>query len=378
MQVTITANDQESNARTTTVLLAHGPLHTPAFVPVATRASIRGLESPELHKIGYEMLLANSFHLYLQPGHHTIQELGGLHNFMDWEQNILTDSGGYQIFSLAQLTTIYEEGVCIRSPIDGSKHNFTPQQVIDIQQALGSDIIMPLDQCTPPDIEYREAQAAVQRSIDWLRVSRDHQREKYADSSAYNGELFGIIQGNFYPELRTISAQQTVELNLAGYAIGGLSVGESQSSFYEILAHTTPLLPTDKLRYVMGIGTPDYILEAVAQGIDIFDCVYPTRVARNGVACTSYGLLNLKHATHRSSNLPLDSHCACKVCVNYSRAYLRHLFKCREMLAPMLLTYHNLYFYQQFMLQLRQVIHTGQFQSFSRNFLQLWHSNSHE
>ncbi len=378
MQITITANDKESDARTTMVTLAHGPLHTPAFIPVATRASIRGLESHELHKLGYEMLLANSFHLYLQPGHRTIQELGGLHSFMNWEQNILTDSGGYQIFSLAQLTTIYEEGVCIRSPIDGSKHYFTPQQIIDIQQALGSDIIMPLDQCTPPGIEYQEAEAAVWRSVNWLRTSRNHQRERYSESSEYHGQLFGIIQGNLYPELRTVSAQHTVELDLAGYAIGGLSVGESPSSFYEILAHTAPLLPTDKLRYVMGIGTPDYILEAVSQGIDIFDCVYPTRVARNGVACTSQGMFNLKHAAHRRANQSLDSRCTCKVCANYSRAYLRHLFKCREMLAPMLLTYHNLYFYQQFMLQLRQAIHNGEFQSFAANFLQQWRTNSHE
>ena len=368
----ITARDVGSAARTTTVSLPHGVVHTPAFLPVATRAAIRGLEGCELQEMGYEMILANSYHLYLRPGHRTVSEMGGLHRFMRWGGNILTDSGGYQVFSLSKLATVREEGVRFRSHIDGSSHYFTPEGVMDIQYALGSDIIMPLDHCTAYGIDYRGASEAVQRSLRWLKASADYHAQRADTDAGVRGELFGIIQGNFFDALRTVSAEESVGLDLPGYAIGGLSVGEPRTAYHDMLAHTAQLLPPERPRYVMGVGTPDYMLMAIACGIDMFDCVYPTRVARNGSACTSRGLLNVKGARHTVSERALDERCGCSVCRNYSRAYLRHLLRCNEMVGAMLLTRHNLFFYRTLIEGARVAIAKNRFGEFARAFLSDW------
>lgn len=364
MDFTITARNADTKARCGTLLLSHGPVQTPAFMPVGTNATVKAVRTEDLSTLGVRMILSNTYHLYLRPGIDVIERVGGLHRFMAWDRNILTDSGGYQVFSLAPFRSIDPEGVTFRSHVDGSSHRLTPERVMAIQGVLGSDIVMPLDVCTPPDISREEALKAVEMTTRWA------ERSKSAwDRTAPKAVLFGIVQGNFYRDLRERSARELQNVDFPGYAIGGLSVGEAKPVFLSFLSHTSRHLPDDKPRYLMGIGTPDYILEAVDRGIDLFDCVYPTRTARNALVFTRDGPVSLKKKENRYDEGPIDPECSCRTCRRYSRAYLRHLYKSREILAPMLTTFHNLAFIQDLIGQIRFSIREGTFKDFMDHFL---------
>lgn len=364
--ITIKRKDPSCSARTGTLHLSRGDVDIPAFMPVGTNGTVKAMLHQALEEIGYRLILGNTYHLYLRPGMDVMSEYGGLHRFSSWKNNILTDSGGFQVFSLASFRKISDEGVVFSSHIDGSRHHLTPESVVDIQTVLGSDIQMQLDVCTPPDISEREALKALELTTDWARRAKKQRQTK---DSTYKGSLFGIVQGNFYKELRKRSAGELAELDLPGYAIGGLSVGEEAPVFADFLHYTAPLLPDDKPKYVMGIGTPDYMLEAMEAGVDIFDCVYPTRVARNGTCFTPEGMLNLKNARFKDDTGPLDATCGCPACTRYSRGYLRHLFIAREILGPMLVTWHNLQFLYSMMEDARLAIAEGRFMKFKEDFM---------
>jgi queuine tRNA-ribosyltransferase len=334
-------------------------------MPVGTNATVKALRPDELEKIGVKIILSNTYHLYLRPGREVVRAAGGLHRFMAWKGNILTDSGGFQVFSLSPFRRVEDGGVEFRSHVDGSLHKLTPELVVEIQCLdLGSDILMPLDVCTPSGVDRREAELAVTRTSLWATRSRDRWRELGC------GELFGIVQGNFFPDLRRRSAAETVELDLPGYAVGGLSVGEETAVFSETLALTCEMLPADRPRYVMGVGTPEYILDAVGAGADMFDCVYPTRIARNALALTRKGDLNLRLARNRLDGSAIDDECGCYTCRSASRAYLRHLFKAKEILAAVLTTLHNLQFMQDLMVEIRASIREDGFTSFRNSYLE--------
>lgn len=365
--ITIEAEDKNSGARSGLLHLPKGDVPVPAFMPVGTNGTVKAMLHSSLKEIGYPLILGNTYHLYLRPGMDVIKKFGGLHNFSTWDGNILTDSGGFQVFSLAPFRKISDEGVTFRSHIDGSKHQLTPESVVDIQTTLGSDIQMQLDVCTAPGIDEREALKALELTTAWAKRAKLRRSEQ---DEAYQGSLFGIVQGNFFKHLRKQSAEQLSELDLPGYAIGGLSVGEEPEVFKEFLHYTAPLLPADKPKYVMGIGTPDYMLEAMEAGIDVFDCVYPTRVARNGTCFTLEGMLNLRNARFKEDMDPIDGECTCLTCSRYSRGYLRHLFAAREILGPMLVTHHNLHFLYSMMEQARNAIRDGIFMEFKKSFLQ--------
>lgn len=363
---TINSRDAQTDARTGTLELAHGRVETPVFMPVGTNGSVKAISHRTLVEMRYSVMLANTYHLYLRPGLEVIRSGGGLHRFIGWNHNILTDSGGYQVFSLAGLREVSPEGVHFRSHVDGSSHMFTPESVIDAQAIFGSDIAMPLDVCSPPEIDIAEARNAVELTDDWLKrsvVQHELHRQKWS------GELFGIVQGGFYPELRRESAQRTIESELSGNAIGGLSVGEPFSQFLDILSRTAPLLPEDRPRYLMGIGTPDYVLAAIESGIDMFDCVYPTRTARTGTVLTRSGPISIKKSSYASDHEPIDGECNCVACTNHSRAYLRHLFKTREILGIMLATEHNLLFLQRLLREAKDAVRAGRFTEFKRQTL---------
>jgi queuine tRNA-ribosyltransferase len=362
---TLEHRDLRSSARSGLLDLPHGRVETPVFMPVGTNATVKAIGPEGLEALGVTLILANAYHLYLRPGAEVIGSAGGLHAFMGWERNILTDSGGYQIFSLASLRRITEEGVEFRSHLDGSTRRLRPEEVVEFQELLGSDVLMPLDICTPPGIGEQEARQAVEQTLAWADRSLRAWR-----SGGKAGQLFGIVQGNFFPALRRQSAERTVELGFPGLAIGGLSVGESFEVFRDLLALTAEKLPQDRPRYLMGVGTPKYILEAVEKGIDMMDCVFPTRTARNAQAFTRRGTLNLRNEANRLASEPIDPGCACPTCRRHSRSYLRHLFKCREILAAMLATRHNLHYLQTLMRDIRQAIREGRFASFKRSFLE--------
>lgn len=365
MSFTVTARDAGTEARTALLTLPHGAVETPCFMPVGTNATVKAVDQEGLEGLGFNLILSNTYHLYLRPGIEVIRRAGGLHRFMAWNGNILTDSGGYQVFSLAHLGKVSREGVRFRSHIDGSLHEFTPEKVVEIQSVLGSDIMMALDVCTAPDIDYRTALEALEITTDWARRSRAHlEREGSAP-----GNLFGIVQGNFFRDLRKRSAGEIGELDFPGIAIGGLSVGERKEVFEEYLSFTASLLPRNKPRYLMGVGTPEYVLAAVENGIDLFDCVFPTRIARNGAVFTSTGMISLKKEQHASSFIPIDEECGCEVCARYSRAYLRHLFKAKEILAAMLATEHNLFFMRRLVSDIREAVRDGSFPELKRRFL---------
>ncbi len=358
--------DTNSKARTGILSLAHGDVSTPAFMPVGTNGTIKAIHHETVDTMGYKLILGNTYHLYLRPGIEVIKHYGSLRRFSNWSHNILTDSGGFQIFSLATFRKIREEGVRFRSHIDGSYHNLSPEDVVDVQVALGSDIQMCLDVCTPPDISYKKALEAVNITSRWAKRAKKRWMES---DNNYEGKLFGILQGNFYEDLRKKSAEEILELDLPGIAIGGLSVGESTDKFLQFLSYSSELLPSAKPAYLMGIGTPDYILAAVENGIDLFDCVYATRIARNGTVFTTDGLLALKKATHALDKGPIEQGCKCRACTQYSRGYLRHLFKTNEMLGPMLATEHNLQFLYNFIRDIREHISNGSFVQFKKDFL---------
>jgi queuine tRNA-ribosyltransferase len=336
-------------------------------MPVGTNGAVKALSSEDLREIGFEIILSNTYHLYLRPGTEVIEKAGGLHRFMNWDRNILTDSGGFQIFSLAALRKIRAEGVQFRSHIDGSLHLLSPESVVELQRVLGSDIQMQLDVCTPWGTEKKKAKAALDITSLWLERAKTAWEE--SREGGYQGKLFSILQGNFYPDLREESAAAIEKADTPGVAIGGLSVGEPVEVFREFLSFSAGLLPDEKPRYVMGIGTPEYILDAIEQGIDMFDCVLPTRTGRNGRVFTHNGPFALKKAENRLDMGPVDAECGCKVCRLYSRAYLRHLFKTREILCSMLASYHNLYFLHNLVKKAREAIDGDRFADFKRNFL---------
>ncbi len=367
---TLIKKDAETKARLGIVHLAHGDVRTPAFMPVGTNATVKGIYHDKIREIGYEIILANTYHLYLRPGMEVLGKFKGVHNFSSWDRNILTDSGGFQVFSLSGLRKISEKGVSFQSHIDGSKHIFTPEKVVDIQAVIGSDIAMCLDVCTPPDIGYREAKKAWEITKNWA-IRSIEERNRLEDS--FPGNLFGIIQGNFYEDLRKESAQTLSEMDFPGIAIGGLSVGEEKSRFNHFLAYTAEYTTYDKPRYVMGIGSPDYIFEAVENGIDLFDCVLATRMARNGTVFTDDGPLVLKKAVHKFDPSPLQEGCRCTACRKYSRAYMHHLIKCNEMLGGMLCTEHNLTYLFDLMCRIRKSIEDGSFKSFKKSYLERYY-----
>jgi queuine tRNA-ribosyltransferase len=363
---TITNKDSSSKARTGTLELPHGSIETPAFMPVGTNGTVKALHHTTVENIGYRLILANTYHLYLRPGLDVIRHYSSLHEFSSWEHNILTDSGGFQIFSLADFRKIQPEGVTFRSHVDGSYHELTPEKVVDAQIVFNSDIAMCLDVCTPPEISKEKAKEAMDITHAWAERSISHR----LNHPEYTGHLFGIIQGNFYPDLRKESAKKISSLDFPGIAIGGLSVGEDFPVFQDMLSHTVEFVPRNRPLYVMGIGTPDYILEAVENGIDLFDCVFATRTARNGAVFTKEGMINLKKAYNIYEKGPIDEGCPCTACKTYSRGYLRHLFKTNEILGLMLAAEHNLTFLHSFIRDIRTSIREGNFLEFKRSFLE--------
>lgn len=357
----------ECRARTGILHLPHGDVKTPVFMPVGTNATVKAISRDELSDIGFEIILANTYHLVLRPGTEIVRDAGGLHGFSKWQKNFLTDSGGYQVFSLSKLRKINDEGVSFQSHIDGSHHFFTPENVSHFQSELNSDIQMQLDICTPFGIEKKEAENALRITSAWAcRAKAQWMSEK---ENGYQGLLFPIVQGNFFEDLRAQSADFVLNLDLPGIAIGGLSVGEPENEFQKMLSFTVEHLPKEKVKYVMGIGTPRYIFDAVENGIDMFDCVLPTRNARNGSYFTHDGMLSIKQERFAKDFSPIDNECNCKVCRTYSRAYLRHLFKEQEILSSMLSSYHNLFFLNELLKNIRNAIEHNVFLEYKRKFL---------
>jgi queuine tRNA-ribosyltransferase len=356
---------QSGDARLGQIKTAHGLVDTPAFMPVGTLGSVKAVPQDVLEELDAQIILGNTYHLYLRPGHELIRNLGGLHKFMSWNRAMLTDSGGFQVFSLSDLRKVTEDGVTFRSHLDGSSHLFTPERSMEIQIALGADIIMAFDECTEFPAEYSRSRSSMEMTLRWAKRSKEyfeaHKHEVlwHEASGGRHQALLGIVQGGMYPDLRRESAERTVELDFPAYAIGGLSVGEPREKTMEMIAAALEILPKDKPRYVMGVGYPDEIVRYAAMGVDMMDCVIPTRVARHGLLLTSEGRMNIKNTRYRQDQLPPDPKCGCKVCARYTRAYLRHLFVSGEPLAGVLNTVHNLAFYLDTMKTLRHAIQLG-------------------
>lgn len=353
---------KQSGARLGVLHTPHGDIETPIFMPVGTQATVKSMTPEELKEIGSQIILSNTYHLYLRPGHELVKKAGGLHEFMHWDKPILTDSGGFQVFSLGPLRKISEEGVEFRSHLDGSKHFLTPEKAMEIQNALGSDIMMAFDECAPYPASREYVKNSLERTTRWL------ERCKEAHKNPEKQALFGIIQGGMYKDLREQSAKEITAIDLPGYAIGGLSVGEPKPMMYDILEHTTPFMPVDKPRYLMGVGSPDDLIEGVIRGVDMFDCVLPTRIARNGTAMTSQGKVVVRNATYAEDFTPLDPECDCYTCRNYTKAYIRHLIKTNEMLGARLITTHNLHFLLKLMENIRQAIREDRLLDFKEEF----------
>jgi queuine tRNA-ribosyltransferase len=352
-------------ARLGKLTTAHGAVDTPVFMPVGTAATVKGLPQADLESLGVQILLANTYHLYLRPGHEVIRRLGGLHRFMSWKKAILTDSGGYQVFSLADLRKMTDEGVRFRSHLDGSEHLLTPEKAAEIQLALGSDIAMVLDECIETPAPRDAAEVAVRRTTEWARRARRYFQE-YASRNGNTGQLqFGIVQGATFADLRRESARQLVDLDLAGYAIGGLAVGEPHELTCEMTSEVTALLSADRPRYLMGVGKPEDLADYVRLGVDMMDCVLPTRAARHGCLYTSQGRVLIRNARYAEDARPIDEHCSCAVCARYSRAYLRHLYVAGELLSAILNTHHNVHFYLDLMKRIREAIAAGKLAQFA-------------
>lgn len=357
------AKDERTGARAGIIHTPHGSFETPIFMPVGTQASVKGVSPDELKDLGAGIILSNTYHLFLRPGMELIREAGGLHKFMHWDRAILTDSGGFQVFSLGDLRKITEEGVTFRSHIDGSKKFLSPEVSMQVQMCLGSDIVMAFDECVPYPADYEYAKRSTERTQRWA------ERCQRAMTAPQQG-LFGIVQGGMYKDLRRWHAARLVEMDLPGYAVGGLSVGEPPELMYEMLSYSTSLLPEGTPRYLMGVGTPDHLVEGVARGIDMFDCVYPTRVARNGMAMTWTGRLVMKNANLEHDHRVIEEGCGCYACRNgYTRAYIRHLVRAGEIFGLRLLSLHNLYFLEEFVRRMRAAIIEGRFESFRSEFL---------
>lgn len=357
---TISATD--GAARRGTVSTAHGEIRTPAFMPVGTAATVKGMTPEAVRETGADILLGNTYHLMLRPGAERVGRLGGLHKFMNWERPILTDSGGFQVMSLNELRKIDENGVTFKSHIDGKRFELTPERSMEIQNHLDATITMAFDECTPYPADHKTAATSMQRSMRWAKRSS----EAFETRQGYG--LFGIVQGSTYEDLRLESVKALTDIGFEGYAIGGLAVGEGQEAMFSTLEFTTPEMPADKPRYLMGVGKPDDLVGAVMRGIDMFDCVLPTRSGRNAQAFTRFGTVNMRNARHSDDTRPLDELCGCPACRNYSRAYLHHLFKAKEILGAMLLTWHNLQYYQDLMKGMRAAIEEGSMASYALDF----------
>lgn len=353
VKLEIIKKDTKTNARLGKLYTPHGVIDTPVFMPVGTQATVKTMSPDELKQIGAKIILSNTYHLFLRPGHELIKRAGGLHKFMNWDGAILTDSGGFQVFSLGDLRKITEEGVEFRSHLDGSKQFLNPEKAIEVQMALGSDIVMAFDECTPYPCTYDYAKKSAELTTRWLKRCKD------TLIAIEQQALFGIVQGGMFEDLRKQSAREITEFDLPGYAIGGLSVGEPKEMMYQVLDYTVPLLPEEKPRYLMGVGSPDALIEGAIRGIDMFDCVLPTRIARNGTAMTRFGKLVIRNAQFADDFSPIDSTCNCYTCQNYSRAYIRHLLKANEILGLRLMTIHNLQFLINLMSEIRNAIEAG-------------------
>lgn len=361
MNFTLEKTDNNCKARAGIFKTAHGSVETPIFMPVGTQGTVKAVNNNLLiEDINSKIILGNTYHLYLRPGTGILEKAGGLHKFMNWNNPILTDSGGFQVYSLTELRKLKKNGVEFRSHLDGSMHFFTPEKVINIQRSIGSDIMMVLDECTPYPCDYEYAEKSTQLTTDWAVLNKEA-FEKSKPLYGYEQYLFGIIQGSTYKKLREKSVKDLLELDFDGYAIGGLAVGEPVEDMYDMTDFTTDFMPENKPRYLMGVGRPENILEAVARGIDMFDCVMPTRNARKGYLFTSEGILRMKNAGHKDDFLPVDSNCTCYTCSNFSRAYLRHLFNAGEILAYELASVHNLKFYMNLVFEARRRIIDGSF-----------------
>lgn len=354
----------ETRARLGKFQTSHGTVNTPVFMPVGTQGTVKALTPETLTAVGAEIILGNTYHLYLRPGHKLIEEMGGLHKFAGWDRPLLTDSGGYQVFSLGELRKITEHGVKFQSHIDGSYHVITPEISIAIQESLGSDIMMCFDECPPSSADYSYVKNSLYMTTRWARRCK---QSKKNDS----GALFGIIQGGMHGDLRKSSAEEIINIGFDGYAIGGLSVGETKPLMYEMVEVTTPLMPDDKPRYLMGVGTPEDLVESVDRGIDMFDCVMPTRNARNGMLFTSFGKVLIKNKKYERDSGPVENGCRCYTCENFSRAYLRHLYMAKEILSSILNTVHNVYYYLSLMKNIRKSIEQDRFKYFKKEFYQL-------
>ena len=353
-----------TGARLGEIRTAHGVVPTPVFMPVGTQATVKGLTPEDLNSLGAQIVLANTYHLWLRPGVDLIKTVGGLHRFMHWDGPLLTDSGGYQVFSLTETREISEEGVTFQSHLDGTRHFLTPEGAVHIQEALGADIIMCLDECTPYPADKEYVQRSMERTLRWAGRCQEAKTSKYQ-------ALFAIVQGGMYKELRRDCIDNLVAMDFPGYALGGLSVGEPKEVMLEVTSACLPQLPVDKPRYVMGVGTPEDLVELVGLGADMFDCVLPTRNARNGMLFTSRGRIIIKNSQHRQEDIPIDDLCTCYTCRHYSRAYLRHLFMAKEILAYRLNTIHNLWYFLDLMRQMRRAIAAGTFEDFRAHFYQL-------
>ena len=353
---------EECKARLGLIHTNHGDIETPIFMPVGTKATVKAMTPDELKDIEAQIILSNTYHLYLRPGQELIKEAGGLHKFMNWDRPILTDSGGFQVFSLGNLRKITEEGVEFRSHVDGSKHFISPEKSMEIQNCLGSDIMMAFDECVPYPASYEYTKASMERTTRWAKRCKEY--HKNTDNQA----LFGIVQGGMFKDLRDISINDLTELDFPGYAVGGLSVGEPKDLMIELLDHTVEKLPKNKPRYLMGVGSPDYLFEAVESGIDMADCVLPTRMARNGAFLTSAGQVTIKNAKYIHDFTPIDKECNCYTCRNYSKAYIRHLFKENEILGARLATIHNLFFLINLMKNIRMSIRENRFLEYKKEF----------
>lgn len=362
MRFELIHEDKTTGARVGKLYTEHGVIDTPCFMPVGTKATVKGLAPEEVKATGAQILLSNTYHLYLRPGHELIERAGGLHKFMNWDGAILTDSGGFQVFSLSSLRKVTDDGVEFNSFLDGSKHFFSPEKSMEVQRALGSDIVMAFDECTPPDISHEKAHDAMERTLKWLDRCSKYQLKSHQT-------LFPIVQGNVFADLRKESAERTLPYCKCGVAIGGLSVGEPAETMYKMLDVLEPILPKDQPHYLMGVGTADYIVEGVARGVDMFDCVLPTRIARNGTAMVKEGFLTIRNAPFAEDFTPIDADCDCYACKNYTRAYVRHLIKADEIMGGRLLSLHNIRFLERLAADIRQAIMEDRYEEFRKEFM---------
>ena len=359
--------------------LPHGKVQTPVFMPVGTYGTVKAMRPSELEDIGAQIVLGNTFHLMLRPGDERIRALGGLHRFMGWQHPILTDSGGFQVFSLGELRKLTEEGVVFSSPVNGDKVRLTPESAMTVQRNLGSDVVMVLDECTAHPATERQARDSMDLSMRWAKRCREaFDATRAEDLPTPDAKLFGIVQGGMHDQLRRESLGALQDIGFDGYAIGGLSVGESKEEMDAVMDGIMPHMPDDRPRYLMGVGTPADLVRAVTLGVDMFDCVLPTRNGRNGYAFTSSGTIKIRNAKHRDSTLPLDQRCSCYTCANFTRAYLHHLDRCGEMLGAMLMTHHNLHYYQALMARLRGAIETGTLRTLAETLHNDWNEDSNE